>query len=884
MTDLPGRLIEALADRYRIERELGAGGMATVYLAEDLKHKRKVAVKVLRPELAAVLGGERFLKEIETTAQLQHPHILPLFDSGEADGFLYYVMPYVEGETLRDQLDRVKQLPVEDAVEITQAVASALDYAHRRGVIHRDIKPGNVLLHDGQALVADFGIAIAVSHAGGSRLTETGLSLGTPHYMSPEQATADREIDGRSDVYGLACMAYEMLVGEPPHTGPTTQAIISRIITDAPEGPSSRRPTVPPNVDAAIVKALAKLPADRFSTAAEFSDALGDASFTTAGSVAPTTPLARKAWRAAAIIAAAAAVVASVAAVVFAGRSAPPAPTHRASVVFPEGQRVRTPWLGTTLSLSADGGVLAYLGEAEGPTWRIWVRRRAELEATPVPGTASATDPALSPDGTAVAFTTGQPGPLKVVSLASGAVRTVVDSARWGGLTWADDGFLYFVMRDGGLGRVHPDGGEVEALTSPVDGTTHMYPDVMPGQRAAVFVIADPQFAQTRIAVADLATGEYRELGPGTYPLLLPTGHLGWAASSGDFMAAPFDSDRLEITGSAVPIVEGVAIGRYGAAHIAVSESGTVLYRRGDIATRVTPVWVARDGTASEVEPGWEAPVALGNMGIALSPDGSRFVFPIFGSAATDLWMRDASGTLTRFTFGGVDARPQWSPDGQFVVFTSIRTDPVRNVWRKRADGSGGAQRFLTSDRVIDEVTVSHDGQWLVYRLGSGTDRDVYAIRPGVDSVGTPLLTTEYEERSASLSPSDRWMAYVSNESGRDEIYVSPFPDASATKWQVSTDGGTEPLWSRDGRELFYRNGNDDLVAVEIAGSSTFAIGAKQVLFSALPYHPDPNHANYDVHPDGRRFLMLRIVPATGGELIWVEHWLPELTALLEQE
>ena len=185
---------------------------------------------------------------------------------------------------------------------------------------------------------------------------------------------------------------------------------------------------------------------------------------------------------------------------------------------------------------------------------------------------------------------------------------------------------------------------------------------------------------------------------------------------------------------------------------------------------------------------------------------------------------------------------------------------------------------------MIDEVTVSHDGQWLVYRLGSGTDRDIYAIRPGVDSVGTALLAADYEERAASLSPDDRWMAYVSDESGRDEIYVSPFPDASASKWQVSTDGGTEPVWSRDGRELFYRNADDDLVAVEIAGSSTFAIGGKEVLFSALPYHPDANHANYDVHPDGRRFLMLRIVPATGGELIWVEHWLPQLSARLEQE
>ena len=220
MTDPLSRLSAALADKYRIERELGAGGMATVYLAQDLKHDRKVALKVLRPELAAVIGAERFLSEIKTTANLQHPHILPLFDSGEADSFLFYVMPYVEGETVRDRISREKQLPVADAVRITTEVAAALDYAHRHGVIHRDIKPENILLHDGSALVADFGIALAASKAGGTRMTETGMSLGTPHYMSPEQAMGEREITARTDVYALGCVAYEMLMGEPPFTGP----------------------------------------------------------------------------------------------------------------------------------------------------------------------------------------------------------------------------------------------------------------------------------------------------------------------------------------------------------------------------------------------------------------------------------------------------------------------------------------------------------------------------------------------------------------------------------------------------------------------------------------------------------------------------------------
>jgi serine/threonine protein kinase len=273
-----------LAERYRIARELGQGGMATVYLAEDLKHKRKVALKVLKPELAAVLGADRFVQEITTTASLQHPHILPLFDSGTADGFLFYVMPFIEGETLRDKLNRETQLGVDEAVRIAREVADALDYAHSKGVIHRDIKPENILIQNGRPMVADFGIALAVSAAAGGRMTETGLSLGTPHYMSPEQATAEKEITGRSDIYSLASVLYEMLAGQPPHLGGSAQQIIMKIIAEPVSPVTMLRKSVPPNVADALARALEKLPADRFNSAAEFAAALGDRQFTSATS------------------------------------------------------------------------------------------------------------------------------------------------------------------------------------------------------------------------------------------------------------------------------------------------------------------------------------------------------------------------------------------------------------------------------------------------------------------------------------------------------------------------------------------------------------------------------------------------------------------------
>jgi serine/threonine protein kinase len=275
--DIASPLAAALADRYRLGRQLGQGGMAAVYLADDLKHDRKVAIKILRPEVAAAIGAERFVREIRTSAGLQHPHILGLIDSGEANGTAYYVMPLVEGESLRDRLRREKQLPIADAVRITCEVASALDYAHRRGTIHRDIKPENILLQDGQALVADFGIAIAGSSSGETRMTDAGVSLGTPHYMSPEQAMGEREITARSDVYALGCVAYEMLLGEPPFTGPTTQAIVARVLTERPGSVVGRRNTVPLAIEKAIHTALQKLPADRFASTIAFSAALASA-------------------------------------------------------------------------------------------------------------------------------------------------------------------------------------------------------------------------------------------------------------------------------------------------------------------------------------------------------------------------------------------------------------------------------------------------------------------------------------------------------------------------------------------------------------------------------------------------------------------------------
>src|SRR6059058_2417901 len=432
MADVRERLEAALAEHFAIERQIGAGGMATVYLARDLKHDRAVALKVLRPELAAVLGIERFLSEIRVTAHLQHPHILPLFDSGQAGGLIYYVMPYVEGESLRHRLEREKQLPIEEALRLAGSVASALDYAQRDGVIHRDIKPENVLFQDGQAVVADFGIALALAAAGGSRLTETGLSLGTPQYMSPEQATGDRLIDARSDIYSLASVLYEMLAGEPPHTGPTVQSVIAKIVTDRPRPLRQLRESVPSHVEAAVLKALAKVPADRFQTAAQFVDALARPSWggvlaTTAPDVAAPAPgrLGRRAVRDVVPWAAAGLATGLALWVWLRPRPEPPArPVARFTLVLPANAPVSDFAAGPTVALSPDGSRIIYVSSVSTGN-QLFSRRLDQLEPVSLAGTQNARNPFFSPDGRWVAYFSGSK--LYKLPLGGGPAAVVAD-------------------------------------------------------------------------------------------------------------------------------------------------------------------------------------------------------------------------------------------------------------------------------------------------------------------------------------------------------------------------------------------------------------------------------------------------------------------------
>src|SRR6266508_4508106 len=470
MPELLNRLQAALSDRYRLDREIGAGGMATVYVAHDLRHDRRVALKVLRPELAAVIGAERFLGEIRLTANLQHPHILPLFDSGEADSYLFYVMPFVQGETLRDRLNREKQLPVVDAISIATEVASALDYAHRSGVVHRDIKPENILLHDGRALVADFGIALAASKASGSRMTETGMSLGTPHYMSPEQAMGEREITARSDVYALGAILYEMLTGEPPFTGNTAQAVVARVLTESPRPLSTQRHTIPRHVEAAVLTALEKLPADRFNTAAEFAEALKDRTYTSTVSLeaaaAPAGPSGGKRgrrWNRVTLALVGTTAAATVAALWGWLRPKPAEPLTQFSLALRPAEALQPPQNGGggRIAISPDGRQMVYSGPGEGGP-RLWLRRLDQLTATPISGTEGGVSPFFSPDGKRVGFIKAGSA-VRIASLEGAPTVTLTEKANSTAGDWGSDGYVYFEV-DSGLARMRPTGGAVEPV------------------------------------------------------------------------------------------------------------------------------------------------------------------------------------------------------------------------------------------------------------------------------------------------------------------------------------------------------------------------------------------------------------------------------------
>ncbi len=720
------RLTAALADRYTIERELGAGGMATVYLAEDVKHHRKVAIKVLHPELTAVLGPDRFLQEIELTASLQHPHILPLFDSGAGDGVLYYVMPYVEGETLRGRLQRESQLSIADTVRIATEVADALEYAHKRNVIHRDIKPENLLLHDGRALVADFGIALAVEQAGGTRMTQTGISLGTPQYMAPEQAMGEKSVDGRADIYALGAVTYEMLTGEPPFTGPTAQAIVAKVMTQRPRSIVSLRDTTPPYVDDAVMLAMQKLPADRFATAKEFADALhgspsGATRRTMTGRAAAPAHAVRQRLRDPVTVALAAVAVLALTAVGWLrSRLAavpPPVPVTFAITASDGVPPIRS--LNTWPAVvSPDGRILVYLGAAGSGGWQFYVRRLGQLEVQPLPGTEGASQPIFSPDSKWLAFESGSR--LSKVPLDGGAPIALAD-ASWGdGAAWSPTGAI-ILGADGifaGLTRVPDGGGKLLEFTHPDTSTheTHLWPLVLDDGKTIVLTVESGVVREgARLALTSLDDGVVHPLGVvGLRALGVVAGQLVYLQADGNVMAIPFDARRHQVQGSPVLVLDSIALCHTcnGDAPVYLSRSGALAYIRGSETSRLA--WVSADGATRLLGP---AGRTLENP--RLSPDGRRIAVTDAAGRLNISIFDMTTGALTPLTSAGDNYAAEWSADGSNVAFISDRTGQPA-IWRQPANFSDTAVRMpgTTGANVREGLSLSPDNATVLWANG----------------------------------------------------------------------------------------------------------------------------------------------------------------------
>ncbi|HYC32251.1 MAG TPA: protein kinase [Gemmatimonadales bacterium] len=807
LTDAVQRLSSALADRYRIEHELGQGGMATVYLAHDLRHERPVAIKVLRPDLAAVIGAARFLREIKTIAHLQHPHILGLIDSGEIAGTAWYVMPFVEGESLRERLRREKQLPVSEAVRIAREIASALDYAHRHGVIHRDIKPENVLLHDGSALVADFGIALAVSQAGGSRMTETGMSLGTPHYMSPEQAMGEREITARSDVYAVGVLTYEMLVGEPPFTGPTAQAIIAKVLTDDPRPPTDQRKTVPPNIEAAVLTALAKLPADRFGSAAEFAAAL------TGPAPPPKVSRAARPSRLALAAVALGALALGAGIGALAARRTGPRPS------FGDAFKVTyEPSMEVHPALSPDGRFLAYAGGNPLRT-RIHVRQVSGGRPSLLTDDSTAVEvsPSWSPDGTRILYA-NQRG-LFSVSASGGAPRQEAPARASGPIIWSQwspDGqtAAYVVMdtiwiKSAGAAprflatstsvtgcRWSPEGGRLACAAG-----------------NAYYLMVSALFgnlAPSWIELLDVGTGARTVLTDSTSlnqsPVWSPDGRWIWFVSD---RAGPVDIYRIRV-GGARTAPERLTVG-LGAQSLSLSADGRHLAY--NVYRTVGNIWSLpwgprpmslRDATQ----------VTRGNQSAenpTPSADGKLVYYDSDLSGTSQLYRVPAGGgeqeRLT--TENHQDFAPAPSPDGHTLAFHSTRTGS-REIWLQSLD-DGTLTRLTDTPDAEVLPRWSPDGRSLVWGL-LGVTNGIRMARRGPDGkFGAPTERLDWG-LSPSFSPDGRWIVFGDAPVGTRRLFVMPV-DSGAPRSPVDSGGApppdvTFPKFSSDGREILFM-GND---------------------------------------------------------------------------
>ncbi|MDH3506285.1 MAG: protein kinase [Gammaproteobacteria bacterium] len=876
---------------YEIGDPIGAGGMGEVYRATDTTLERAVAIKVLPASFAEdAVRIERFEREAKTLAALNHPNIAQIHGLEKTDGTTALVMELVEGPTLADRIAE-GPIPADEALGIAMQIAEALEAAHGQQIVHRDLKPANVMVRDdGTVKVLDFGIAkafdIQASSGPGApamttpAVTQTGIILGTAAYMSPEQARG-KFVDDRTDVWAFGCLLYEMLTGQPAFAGEDVAITLARILaneTDMKSLPAA----ISPAVRQTIELCLQKDPNKRIADIRDVKLSLEGAFDTIAAQGGAVMTIRQPMWRRALLVVAPvlAALVAGFA--IWTSMQPDPEGIRRFDYDLPSGQRFGG--LGfRVIAISPDGSSFVY-----NTTQGLFLRTMEQLEARLIPGTEPASvSLAFSPDGRAVAFW-GTTGEVKRISTTGGAAVVIAENVEPPlGMTWEANGTL-LIGQAAGIFQVSTNGGVLEQVI-PAQGEVPFGATLLPdGETVLLTSTTTDNWDTAQILAHSLSTGERTVvLNGGSDARYLPTGHLVYALGSGLYAVA-FDPDSLTVSGDVVPLVQGVTRPNpavTGTAQYSVADNGTLIYVRGGTTAQANMlVWVDRDGR--------ELPLTAEPRNYLyprISPDGTRIALDV-RDQELDIWIWDIMReALTRLTFdSGQDEFPVWSPDGQRIAFSSTRDSGSSfetSLFLQAADGTGAVERLADSPgQIFPTGFVADESELIVYGAAESNINDDIGRISLPDGETESLLNSVFGETNPELSPDGNWLAYTSNESGREEIYVRPFPDIEAGRWQVSTGGGTQPLWARNGQELFYRSGTE-VMAVSTQPGPAFVAGNPRPLFEDN-YILGPGGRNFDFSPDGEAFLMIRsLEDATiAPQIIIVENWFEELERLVPAE
>ncbi len=897
---------------YEVIAAIGAGGMGEVYRARDTKLGRDVALKIL-PDI--FLGDPdrvaRFEREAQVVAALNHPNIAIIHGFEESDGVKALVLEYVEGETLSGVIAR-GPVPVADALAIARQIADALEAAHDKGIVHRDLKPDNIkITPDGKIKVLDFGLAKILepeparqaSFAGtmsptlSVHATYAGLILGTAAYMSPEQARG-KPVDRRADIWAFGCVVFEMLTGHRTFDpGETISDAVAQILTREPDWKALPADT-PAHIRTLLRRCLNKDPQKRLPhiglVRVELDDSQPASSDTTPPVVAArAAPSKARVAIAALLIVLAVAASAALTWLWMRGPTTRPAQV-RFSLLPSQANPFAANTFARSLAISNDGARVVYVSPSTSET-NLMVRTLDQLDAKPL-RVQSASSPFLSPDGRWIGYFSPQTFDIRKIPVAGGPQLVITKvQANPRGATWGTNNTIIFATNDVNTGLLSVSasagGGEPKILTKPnreKGEQDHVSPFMLPGDRAVLFTItsAGGDIDNSQIAVLDLTTGEIRTLILGGFDAhYVAPGYIVYAAT-GSLRAVRFDLDRLTVLSDAIPVVDRVTTLATGSAQYDVAHNGTLVFVPGSSnAVAGVPrslLWVDRNGREEAIDAEPRTYVIP-----RLSPDGNQIALDI-RDQENDIWTFDLKAkTLTKLTFNpNGDSWPVWTPDGKRIIFGSTRDGGtgVQNVFWQSADGTGTAERLTTSPNVQLPHSISPDGMNLVLQEnGASSNADVVLLsleelfkKPATGKLETrPLIRTTIAEFGGTLSPDGRWLAYYSAESGRQEVYVRPFPAIDTGRWQISTGGGSRPAWSKDGRELFYLglDQNLSMMAVPVQTTPTFSKGNPTKLFGGR-WFVGQTGRTYEVAKDGR-FLMIRdAAAADGGEPRSITVWL----------